>query len=316
MLYEEKISWIQDTPLGIRIRSIEFVPTHMHENIVEIVFCLKGGVTFSYGYEEFRLSEGEFISVDMDAHFLSGKKDENICVSFYIDLKWFSEKYPYVTSLLFVCEGTKESDRLYPSYHHKQMKGTLIALLFYLSTHERYGSSFRDAVICGTERIVDSLIQNFDITFYLRPELRAKTELRERNRIMQAYLKEHAEEKITLETMAKDFNLTKSYISEFLRTYEVGLRKALSYIRANNSERLLLTTDMSITDISETCGFSDPKYYYRAFREWFQCTPKQFREIHRKKMSEAGSETELPLERTVTPLNEMIWSHYLELFLF
>jgi mannose-6-phosphate isomerase-like protein (cupin superfamily) len=60
MFYEESISWIANTPLGIKIRNIEFVPTHMHEDIVEIIFCLKGNVKFSYGYETFTLSTGEF----------------------------------------------------------------------------------------------------------------------------------------------------------------------------------------------------------------------------------------------------------------
>ena len=136
MFYEEKIPWIKGTPLGIRIRNIEFVPTHLHESVIEIIFCMKGSVKFSYGFEEFKLSAGEFISVDKDAHFLFEGEADNVCVSFYIDLKWFLEKHPYITSLLFVCEATKESSIPYPTYYHKQMRGTLLAILFYLSTHE------------------------------------------------------------------------------------------------------------------------------------------------------------------------------------
>lgn len=315
MFYHERISWIKNTPLGITIRNIEFVPTHMHENIVEIIFCLKGSVKFSYGYEEFTLSAGEFISVDKDAHYLFDDSKDNICISFFINLEWYLEKYPYITSLLFVCEATKESSRPYPTYYHEQIRGILIALLFYLSNHKNLDGNDEDTIISGAGRIVDILINHFDITYFYNPNLILKKELVERNHSMMAYLQAHSTEKITLDSMENEFNLSKAYISEFLRTFEIGFRKSLSYIRANNSEKLLLTTEMNIMDISEACGFSNPKYYYNAFKEWYKCTPRQFRKIYRNKMAEKGSERELNIEEALESLNKMLLKHYLELFL-
>lgn len=315
MAYEERIPWIPNTPVGIRIRNITFVPAHMHESIVEIFFCLKGSVKFSYGFEEFILSPGEFVSVDKDAHYLSDGSKDNICVSFYFNLEWFRAKYPFITNLLFVCEGTKESSKPYPTDSYKQMKGTLIALLHYFVNHENHGGDFQNTILKEADRIVDMLINFFDIIYYYNPDLIMKAELMDRNRKMMGYLQEHSEEKITLETMARDFNLSKAYISEFLRTFEIGFRKSLSYIRANKSERLLLATDMNITEISEACGFSDPKYYYNAFEEWYKCTPRQFRQMYRSKMNEKGSEKELDPKNVLEPLYEMILKHYLELFL-
>lgn len=315
MAYEERIPWIPNTPVGIRIRNITFVPAHMHESIVEIFFCLKGSVKFSYGFEEFVLSPGEFVSVDKDAHYLSDGSKDNICVSFYFNLEWFRTKYSFITNLLFVCEGTKESSKPYPTDSYKQMKGTLIALLHYFVNHENHGGDFQNTILKEADRIVDMLINFFDIIYYYNPDLIMKAELMDRNRKMMGYLQEHSEEKITLETMAHDFNLSKAYISEFLRTFEIGFRKSLSYIRANKSERLLLATDMNITEISEACGFSDPKYYYNAFEEWYKCTPRQFRQMYRSKMNEKGSEKDLDPKNVLEPLYEMILKHYLELFL-
>lgn len=316
MLYEERISWIIGTPLGLNIRTIKFVPTHMHENIIEILFCLKGNVNFSYCYEEFTLSAGEFISVDKDAHFIFDEKGENICVSFYINLEWFLEKYPFITSLLFVCEATKGSSKPYSTPAHKQMEGTLISILQYLASHKKNSRNFQNTITHGVERIIEILIDSFDIVYYYNPTLVLKKELMERNRNMMTYLQQHATEKITLETMARDFNLTKAYISEFLRIFEVGFRKSLGYIRANNSEKLLLTTDMNIVDISEACGFSDAKYYYSAFKEWYKCTPKQFRTIYRNKMNQDAAESEMGMDEILKPLNEMMLKHYFELFLY
>jgi AraC-like DNA-binding protein len=132
---------------------------------------------------------------------------------------------------------------------------------------------------------------------------------------MMSYLQTHYNEKVTLESIANEFNLAKVYISEFLGTFEVGFRKSLNYIRANRSQKLLLTTDMNIMDISEACGFSDPKYYYRAFKEWYKCTPRQFRMSYRDKVKISSNEKKQDFNEIQEPLKEMVLKHYLELFL-
>ena len=96
-----QIKQIGDTPVSISVYSVEQTPTTIHDaGTLEIIFCLKGSVKFSYVYEEFVLEEGEFISVDKDAYFLYDGKD-NICVSLYFDLKRFQDKYPQINNILF-----------------------------------------------------------------------------------------------------------------------------------------------------------------------------------------------------------------------
>jgi AraC-like DNA-binding protein len=87
-------------------------------------------------------------------------------------------------------------------------------------------------------------------------------------------------------------------------------------VRANKSEKLLLSTNLNITEISESCGFSDPQYYYQAFKKWYKCTPRQFRNIYRDRMEKSCNEEELELNIILEPLNDMILNHHLDLFLF
>ena len=54
-------------------------------------------------------------------------------------------------------------------------------------------------IISGAERIVDILVDHFDITYFYNPDLVAKKELIDRNRSMMVYLQAHSTEKITLE---------------------------------------------------------------------------------------------------------------------
>lgn len=312
-MYHETIPWIEGTPLGLKIRSIEFVPPHMHDDIIEIIFCLKGSVKFNYEYEQFTLHEGEFISADKDAHYLYEGQDD-ICVSFYIDLTWFQERYPYITSQLFVCEYAQDS--ITPRRMcHDRLKGILTALLFFMGNNDKDSKNYQQVIISSVEKIVDLFISSFDIIFFYNPLLVLKPELIERHHYITHYLQLHYWEKITLETLSKEFHLTTSYVSEFMRKVSLGFGNCLGYIRAYRSEKLLLSTNMNITEISESCGFSDPKYYYDVFREWYRCTPRQFRKSYADKMKSPCLENELNIRQVFEALDNLMLQHYMDMFL-
>jgi AraC-like DNA-binding protein len=313
-MYQEIIPWIKGTPLGLKIREIEFVPPHMHDDIIEIIFCLKGSVRFNYEYEQFTLHEGEFISVDKDAHYLYAGKDD-ICVSFYIDLSWFKERFPFISSLLFVCEYTRDSTS--PKRQcHERLKGILIALLFFIGNSDKDNKNFQKVIISSVEKIVDLFIDCFDIIFFYNPTLTLKPELMERHHNITRYMQSHCSEKITLDTMSEEFYLAKSYISAFLRKVDSGFENYLGYMRAYRSEKLLLSTDMNITDISEACGFSDPKYYYDTFRKWYRCTPRQFRKSYTNKMKSPCLDHELNIRDAFDALDNLMLHHYMDVFLY
>jgi len=312
-MYQETIPWIEGTPLGIKVRSIEFVPPHMHEDLIEIIFCLKGSVRFDYEYEQFTLHEGEFISVDKDAHYLYDGRDD-LCVSLYIDLNWFKDRYPFITSQLFVCEYAQDSITPRRSCHD-QLKGILLALLFFLGRCDQKSETDRKIIRSSVEKIVDLFIHSFDVIFFYNPTLHLKPKLLERHQKIYHYLQQHYAEKVTLQDLSDELHLTTSYISEFMRKLCLGFGNCLGYIRAYRSEKLLLYTDMNITEISEACGFSDPKYYNEVFKAWYRCTPRQFRKSYTEKMKCPSLENEYGIHDIFTPLNKLMLHHYMDLFL-
>ena len=54
-------------------------------------------------------------------------------------------------------------------------------------------------------------------------------------------------------------------------------------IRISESERLLVTTNKSITDIALDVGFSTTSYFIERFKKQIHLTPKQFRKNYRIK---------------------------------
>lgn len=304
----KRIRQIGNTPLSISVYSVKQAPTTLHEKgVLEIIFCLKGSVKFSYAYENFTLNAGEYISVDKDAYYLYSGKD-NVCVSLYFDLKYFEDKYPFICDNLFVCEGCAESTMEFPTPYHNQLKGMMLALLKCLLEH-----GDEKKVISASEKIIDLFVEHFDIFFFHSKDMSHSDEHFRRTREINQYLCVHMKEKMTIENLANEFKFTPGYMSEFIRKNSVGFRSMVAYIRANHSEYLLLNTNKTILEISEECGFSDVKYYYSAFKKWYKCTPKQFREYYGKIKEENLDSLE---PKTILPLvDELMTTHYIETFL-
>ena len=122
----------------------------------------------------------------------------------------------------------------------------------------------------------------------------------------------HLREKVTIGDLARILNFTEGYMSEYMRKNSIGFREMMSYIRANESEHYLMNTDKTILEISEECGFSDVKYYYSAFRRWYKCTPKQFRDQYRRSAEEKIEY--LKLEDIANVVDKLMTEHYMDTF--
>lgn len=298
------------TPLSISVYSVEKAPTKINEKgVLEIIFCLKGSVKFSYAYEEFTLHAGEYISVDRDAYYLYDGQD-NMCVSLCFDLLRYEDEYPFISNNLFVCEGLEETSLPFPTPEHERLKGMMIALLRFI---REGGDETKVSEVTG--KIVDLFIKHFDIFFFHSGEKFGEKggEMLMRLHEINDYLHKHIKEKITVGDIAAQLNFTEGYMSEYMRKASVGFRGMLSYIRANASESLLLNTDKTILEISEECGFSDVKYYYSAFKRWYNCTPKQFRDQYGRASEEKLRYFEL--DDISDLIDDLMKQHYMQMYL-
>lgn len=92
------------------------------------------------------------------------------------------------------------------------------------------------------------------------------------------YISEHYNEPITALEMAEYANLSYSYFSRsFKQLTQKGFSEYLNYIRIINSETLLLTTDLNITEIAMQVGFSTSSYYIQQFKHYKTISPKQYK---------------------------------------
>ena len=92
------------------------------------------------------------------------------------------------------------------------------------------------------------------------------------------YLQEHLSEEISLSVLAEKFHLSGQYISQLFKS-EIGVNflAYLTNIRMENAKKLLLSSSLSIAEISEQSGYGDYRVFTKVFKKSEGVTPSQYR---------------------------------------
>lgn len=100
------------------------------------------------------------------------------------------------------------------------------------------------------------------------------------DKIQQAakYISEHYHESITLEDVASIVHMEKTYFSKrFKALIGTGFLEYLTQTRLCAARELLIKTELSIGEISDTCGFSSSNYFGDVFRRYYGISPTNYR---------------------------------------
>ena len=92
------------------------------------------------------------------------------------------------------------------------------------------------------------------------------------------HISERFDTKLTLEELSAIADMSPKYFCAFFK--EMTRQSPFEYInsyRTDRAAKFLLSTDMSITDIAFSCGFSDLSYFIKTFKLLKGTTPGAFR---------------------------------------
>ncbi len=93
------------------------------------------------------------------------------------------------------------------------------------------------------------------------------------------YINANYSKRITLDDIAKEVYLSRSYISTvFKEEMGISLTEYIRDVRIEKSKLLLLDNKVRIIDISGLCGFDDQSYFTKVFHKSVGVTPKKFRD--------------------------------------
>ena len=123
-------------------------------------------------------------------------------------------------------------------------------------------------------------IDNLKIALFQRQWEKETVDLQEGRTIhsITRYLQEHMAEDVSLTVLAEQFHLSGQYISQLFKN-EIGVNflAYLTNIRMEKAKKLLLSTSMSIGEISEQLGYGDYRVFTKVFKKSEGITPSQYR---------------------------------------
>lgn len=92
------------------------------------------------------------------------------------------------------------------------------------------------------------------------------------------YININYNKQLTLDELAKKARYSKSRFSHlFLEIVGMSPIKYQNDIRLKNSCELLHSTNLTIAEIAQSCGFKDPLYFSRIFKKKYKISPTQYR---------------------------------------
>ena len=94
------------------------------------------------------------------------------------------------------------------------------------------------------------------------------------------YVDTHYAEPVSLNQMCKLLNVDKAHFCRiFKKAVNTSFVQYLNFVRVLKAEKLLLSTDKSIAQISEETGFSSPAYFAKTFKLNMSCSPSYYKNI-------------------------------------
>lgn len=93
------------------------------------------------------------------------------------------------------------------------------------------------------------------------------------------YVIVHVDEHLTLEKVASNVFLNKSYISHiFKKVSGISFVNFMTDVKIDRAKILLMNTNLKIYEVASTIGYNNPEYFSRVFKSITGVTPNEYRD--------------------------------------
>lgn len=204
-------------------------------------------------------------------------------VVFFLDIHRYSAATNALTE--FVRESHKS--HVYPAYikaaiHHcitiffldyGEHKDNILFASTYQNINQRL--SYADTAE-AVEEILNNFIELYKNTLNNTKKLVMHPSIKK----ALAYIDQNYMNKLTLDDLAKNVYLNKSYVSQMFITYlGITFVEYLESLRIHKAQELLRNTEASITKIAENIGYSTQSYFTKVFKKRMGMSPIKYRAI-------------------------------------
>jgi AraC-like DNA-binding protein len=263
-----------------------YIEPHYH-NDVELLYFYEGKAHVIVGSEYYLIKQGEMILINSnEIHAILAQKEDYtnyICITVNPSMLYsgshnvFESKYvlPFTTMKNYTRQRVFFKNDLEESLVPKTVND-----IFNEYSRKEYG--FEVAIHIDIYRIFLWLLRNWEnqgINLSQKSTTLNKNEI-ERLQCLFDYIDSHFNEDITASTVVGICHIDYSYFSrQFKKVTGKTFKEYLNYVRITEAEKLLLTTNLNVTEISLRTGFSNVSYFIKTFRNLKNISPKQVRKL-------------------------------------
>lgn len=256
---------------------------HWH-NYLQIALCIEGKGKFLFGCKQYEVSEGDiFIVNNFENHVAVTNPGETILFLFLIFLpdlialpgsRQFDFEYlsPFWYDAKTFCNKIRKDE---------ETAGKITPVMHEIKdVWDKKEMGYRHLVDANLKRILSLLIKHYKISDMTDYATRIHSQVKIQPAIN--YIHQHFTENITLEEVAASIHMSESRFRHFFKDNTgVGFKEYIHFLRLNEAKKLLLTTDLSLSDIVEKAGFSGAYQFYHKFYLYLSMTPNEYRKYFR-----------------------------------
>ncbi|MBU3112872.1 helix-turn-helix domain-containing protein [Clostridium lacusfryxellense] len=269
---KEYITYMNDLPIDISLENIVDYPIHWH-NSIEIIFVLEGTVSVLIESGKYEINESELEIINCDEAHRIYSKEENKVLIFHLDPAFFEKYYDDMKNIYFYTNSSQEGVQREEKYDDLR-KYLSILVCEVIQKNEDFEKQIDSIMV----KLLFHLINNFHYLNYdEKKPLENQIQFQRYHRIIK-YIYNNYMNKISLQDIASIEYLSSYYLSHQIKDMAgTSFKELVNNVRVDESIKLLLDTDKTISDISFDVGFSHARYYNKSFKDYNNCTPLQFR---------------------------------------
>lgn len=256
---------------------------HWHDNF-ELITVLNGILNLHIGFEKFILNKGDIMIVNsLESHSFSSLEKDTEVLFITLNKENCLKINPYFYESIAIVDYSVGFLQL--QENQEKVTNSIVALLKSLPYESEKGLSRIERRIVH-ERLTDLL--NVLSTVY-RPKITKGNELvvASEEKIcmlyrMIKYLYNNYNKAPSLENFLSKEHYSLYYMSHVIvEITGTSFRDWLTYVRVEESEKLLLSTDLPVSKIGREVGFSSVRYYNANFKKWYGLTPIDYRRLYK-----------------------------------
>jgi AraC family transcriptional activator of pobA len=265
------------------LRNYPFIRNEHIHDFYTILFLTNGKGTLNLNHISYKVGPGTICLIaPFQKHSFEGLDDAQGLILFFCQ-DYYVEEFSYIRLLdVFSCTSQVHGKNCNPCFDLAEKENGYFTELIRL-----IGSEYECCISSNNSVIIIRSLLNIMLLRLLeiydaksgRSNNGTSVLIHELSLLIDSsFIKEH-----NLRFYTTAFNISEKQLNVICNSYfSFGLKKILMDRLMQEARKLLMSTDLSVSEISYKLNYDDNSYFNKVFKKETGLTPKRFRDIHKK----------------------------------